>query len=176
MLNLSLNKLKQITKMRCSKGYKNMSKEGLLCVISKSESAKSFDNIKIQKIRENLNKSRHKFSKSKTKEIKKILSALKKYYDDHDDAKYIFIRDVGNLFNQSTDKDYYKPIKTKSAFNGNYIENESSRDKNKILLAKKYLNMITPYLGNIINDYKAFKILKVHSGNEVSYYKSQFRG
>ena len=50
MLNLSLNKLKQITKMRCSKGYKNMSKEGLLCVISKSESAKSFVILKYKRL------------------------------------------------------------------------------------------------------------------------------
>ena len=98
---------------------------------------------------------------------------LKKYYD-HDDAKYIGIGDIGNLFNQSTDKDYYKPIKTKSAFNGNYIEYESNGDKDKNLSAKKYLNMIRPYLSDIINDYKAFKNLKVHSGNEVSDYETQF--
>ena len=55
---------------------------------------------------------------------------LKKYYD-HDDAKYIRIRDVGNLFNLSADKDYYKPIKTKSSFNGNYIEYEGNGDKDK---------------------------------------------
>ena len=30
-----------------------------------------------------------------------------------------------------TDEDYYKPISTKSAFNGNYIEYESKGDKNK---------------------------------------------
>ena len=93
---------------------------------------------KIEKIREDLNKSRHKFSKSDTKEIRKnlceieskknlltqkikeiekSLSTLKKHHD-HDDAKHIGIRDVENLLNQSTDKDYYKPIKIKSAFNG----------------------------------------------------------
>ena len=86
---------------------------------------------------------------------------LKKYYD-HVDAKYIRIRDVGNLFNQSTDKDYYKPIKTKSAFNGSYIEYESNGDKDKNLSAKKNLNIIRPYLSDITNYYKAFKNLKVH--------------
>ena len=58
------------------------------------------------------------FQHKKVKEIEKSLSVLKKYYD-HDDAKSIGIRDVVNLFNQSTDNDYYKPIKTKSAFNSN---------------------------------------------------------
>ena len=51
------------------------------------------------------------------------------YYDD---AKYKRIRDVVNLFNQSTDEYYYKPIKTKSAFNGNYIEYESNGRNTKI--------------------------------------------
>ena len=37
---------------------------------------------------------------------------IKKY--NHDDAKYITIRDVENLFHQSTDKDYYKPISLSS--------------------------------------------------------------
>ena len=56
--------------------------------------------------------------------------------------------------NQSTDEDYYKPIKTKSAFNGNYIEYESNEDKDENLSAKEYLNMVRPYLSNIINDHK----------------------
>ena len=145
------------------------------------------DNERLKKIREDLNKWRHKFSKSEIKEtrknlyeieskknistqkiklIEKNLSALKKYYDHHD-TKYIEIRDLGNLFNQSTDIDYYKPTKAKSAFNGNYIGCESNGDKDKNLSAKKYLNMIRPYLSDKINDYKAFKILRVHSSYEV---------
>ena len=39
-------------------------------------------------------------------------------------TKYQGIRDMGNLFGEA-DEDYYKPIKTKSAFNDNYIEYES---------------------------------------------------
>ena len=58
-------------------------------------------------------------------------------------------------FNQSTDEDYYKPIWTKSAFNGNYIEYESKGDKNKNLSPKEYLDMIRPYLSDMITDYKA---------------------
>ena len=50
-------------------------------------------------------------------------------------------KDVGNLFNQSIDEDYYKPIITSSAFNSNYIEYESKGDKDKILLIKEYLDM-----------------------------------
>ena len=43
------------------------------------------------------------------------------------------IRDAVNLFSE-VDEDYYKPIKTKSTLNGNYIEYESKRDKDKNLL------------------------------------------
>ena len=37
MQNVSQNELEQITKMRCIKDYKNMSKEGLLIALLKSE-------------------------------------------------------------------------------------------------------------------------------------------
>ena len=145
MLNLSLNELKQIANMRLIKGYNNMSKERLLNALDESASAKRLNNAKTEKIKEDFNKLRDRFLKLKIKEIRKNLykiknkklseselkeiekslfeleescSALKKYYD-HDDTRYIGIRDVGNLFSQSTDKDNYKPIKSKSAFNGN---------------------------------------------------------
>ena len=65
MLNLSLNGLKQIAKMKCIKGYNNMSKERLLSVLSESESAKSFNNAKIKKIKEDFNELRDKFLKPK---------------------------------------------------------------------------------------------------------------
>ena len=51
MPNLSLNELKQIAKMRRIKGYKNMSKEKLLNAPDESESAKSLDNAKKEKIK-----------------------------------------------------------------------------------------------------------------------------
>ena len=171
--SVSLEDLKLIAKSRGVKGYKNMSaKRALLSALSKPK----IDNARLKKIREDLNKSRHKFSKSEIKEIRnnlyeieskkdlptqkiketeKNLSTLKKHHDNGD-AKCVRIKDVENLFNQSTDKDYYKAIKTKSAFNGNYSEYESNGDKNKNLSTKKYFNMIRPYLRDIINDYKTF--------------------
>ena len=106
-----------------------MSKERLLSVLSESESAKSFNNAKIKKIKEDFNELRDKFlkpkikeirtnlyeienknlSESKVKEIEKSLFELeeslfklKKYYD-YDDAKYKGIRDIKILFNQSID-------------------------------------------------------------------------
>ena len=71
------------------------------------------------------------------------------------------------LFNSSNDKDYYKPIRTNSAFNNNFIEYESKGDKDKILSVKEYLYMIVPYLSDIINDHKN------HSSNKVIDYQTQ---
>ena len=59
-------------------------------------------------------------------ELEKSLSRLRKYYD-YNDTEYRGIRDIRNLFND-IDEDYYKPIRTKSAFNSNYIEYESKRN------------------------------------------------
>ena len=55
------------------------------------------------------------------------------------------------------DEDYYKPIKTKSAFNCNDIEYESKGDKgdkDKSLSLEEYLDIIRPYLSDMINDHK----------------------
>ena len=67
MLNLSLNELKQITKMRRIKGYKNMFKERLLNALDESESAKSLNNAKIEKIKEIFYKLSDRFLKTKNK-------------------------------------------------------------------------------------------------------------
>ena len=61
------------------------------------------------------------------------------------------------------DEDYYNLIKTNDAFSSNYIEYESKGDRNKTLWIKEYLNMIIPYLRDIINDHKNQGEWKVHS-------------
>ena len=197
MVNLSLNELKTITKIRGIKGYKSMSEERLLSVLNGSESVKEsekiFDDARIEKIKKDFNKLRDRLSKPKIKEIRKDLyrtenkknlsiqkienieknlSKLKKYHD-YDDIEYRGIRDIKKLFYLSTDEDYYKPIKTNDAFDSNYIEYESKGDKNKTLSIKEYLNMIRPYLRDIINDQKTQGEWKVYSGNEVIDYKTQ---
>ena len=52
------------------------------------------------------------------------------------------------------DEDYYRQIKINNAFNDDYIEYESNRDKDKILSVKKYLDVIKQYLSDIINNHK----------------------
>ena len=74
----------------------------------------------------------------------------------------------------SIDEDYYKPIIANSAFNYNYIQYESKRNKDKILRISEYLDMIKPYLNDIINDHKTQGEWRIHLGNTIIKHKTQF--
>ena len=138
-----------------------------------------FSGSKIKQIRKNLYniKNPRILSRSKINEIEKdlieleeSLSKLNKYYD-YDNTEQTRIRDLENLFGEFDD-DYYKPIKIKGALNDNYIEYESRVDKDKNLSPKEYLDIIKPYLSNMINDYKIqneWKIQLTMSINFISY-------
>ena len=67
----------------------------------------------------------------------------------------------------SVDEDYYKPIITKGGLNNNYTQYESKGDKRKNISIKKYLNMIRPYLNNIIIDQNTQVKWRIHSGDTV---------
>ena len=152
-----------------------------------------FSKERIEEIRKEFHELRYKFSKLKIKEISKNLyeieneknlfeskikeieknlteleenlSKTKKYYD-YDDIEYRGIRNVRDLFDLSIDEDHYKPIIVKSSFDGNYIQHESKGDKGKNLSIKKYLNIIKPYLINIISEHKTHGLVRYHSGNK----------
>ena len=80
-------------------------------------------------------------SNQKIKEIEESLFKLEERLSDfkkycfQEDFKYKDIGDLTNLFNGLTlnviDENYYKPIRTKSVFNGNCIEYESKGDTDK---------------------------------------------
>ena len=76
-------------------------------------------------------------------------------YLDRDDPNYYGIRDVDNLFSKADEKDYHETILVKISFKKIYKGYESKGDKNKNLSAEKYLNMIKPYLRDMINNDKA---------------------
>ena len=59
--------------------------------------------------------------------------------------KYRIVRDINTLFEQQ-EEDFYKPIRVVTFWNNNYIEYESSGDRNKNLSVKEYFNEIKPYL------------------------------
>ena len=156
--------------------YENMSNDELYDALRASENEKY---IRIAKIREEIKKLQHKFSRQELKEIKKNLYEienkkgrstskktrkylnkleekiyeLNKYYD-YDDIKYRGIRDLKDLFDLSISEDYYKRIIVNSASNNNYIQYESKGDKDKILTISEYLDKIRPYLEDMINDHK----------------------
>ena len=77
------------------------------------------------------------------------------------------------MFDLSIDEDYYQPTITKGAFNNNYIQYESKGDKGKNISIKRYLNMIKPYLSDIINDHKTQGKWRIHSGNKIIEHKTQ---
>ena len=66
----------------------------------------------------------------------------------------------------SIDEGYYKPTIARGAFNSSYIQYEKKGDKGKNLSIKEYLNMIKPYLSDIINDHKTHGLVRYHSGNK----------
>ena len=70
------------------------------------------------------------------------------------------------------DEDYYKLIISKDAFNGNYIQYELKGNKGKNLSIKKYLDMIKPYLSDIINDRKTQGKWNIHSVNTITEHKN----
>ena len=146
------------------------------------------------------NKSRHKFPKSKIKEtrrnlyeirnkkslfalrieeieknldeLERNLSKTKKYYD-HDDAEYKGIKGIEGLFDLSISEDYHKPIITKGAFNNNYIQYESKGDKDKILTVNEYLDIIRPYLVDIINYHKTQSKWKIQLTMAINFISSK---
>ena len=67
------------------------------------------------------------------------------------------IKSVRRLF-KGFNKDHYKPRKTDDSFAGkknSYIEYKSRGDRYENLSPKEYLNMIRPYLRDLINNHEA---------------------
>ena len=124
---------------------------------------------RIETIREKLKELRYKLSRSELKEIRKHLynieknnellelETIKEYLDeldekilesDDNDFEFIGIENVQDLFEILI----YKPTIVKSGYNNNYIEYRSEGDK--LLTIEEYLNLIEPYLRELINETK----------------------
>ena len=128
---------------------------------------------RIETAREKLKELCHKLSKSDLKKIKNHLYNIEskkellesemikeyfdevdnkilkfdEYYNDDDDDDFIGIENVQYLFKILI----HKPI-VKRGYNNNYIEYRSKGDK--LLTIEEYLNLIEPYLRELINDHK----------------------
>ena len=199
-LSLSPKELNKVTKLlakeRGIKDYENMSKDKLLSALKASEN--NFDKTRTENIREEIKKLQHEFSISEIKEIKKNLhqienkesllaskktkkyllnleeklSRLRKYYD-YDDPEYEGIKDVKDLFDLPMDEDYYKPIIVNGAFSNNYIQYESRGNKDKILTVDEYLDIIRPYVRDMISDYKTQSEWKIQLTMEIIFISSK---
>ena len=122
------------------------------------------DRVKIKKELYEIENKKNLSDKEKEKiddnllELVNKLNKKEKYrYHDRDDLDYHGIRDIENLFDNVNDNDYYKPILVKSSFNESYKYYKSRGDKDKKLSIEQYLDMIKPYLSDLINYYKAIE-------------------
>ena len=75
--------------------------------------------------------------------------------------EYKRIKEIEYLFNKINDEDYYEPIKTKHAFDHDYMEYESRGDKDNNLSLEEYLEIIRPYLIDMINNHKTLGEWKI---------------
>ena len=64
------------------------------------------------------------------------------------------LRDVKNLFDHEEEDNYYKPVRVSNFWSSSSIEYESNGDRNKALSFEEYLNKITLYLKDTINNLK----------------------
>ena len=65
-------------------------------------------------------------------------------------------------------RDYYKPIRTDAGFDGrndNYTDYTSKADRYENLSSRENLNVIRPYLRNLINDHKPVMELNNNNNN-----------
>ena len=81
------------------------------------------------------------------KNLKKDLTKLQKY-------RYNITYDLYYLFNEDDEEDYYEPVEIKSAFDNSYIQYESRGDRDANLWLAEYLNIIIPYLREMIDNHK----------------------
>ena len=91
-------------------------------------------------------------------ELVNKLNKKEKYrYHDRDDLDYHGIRDIENLFDADNNEDYYQPILVNSSSTENYEYYENRGDKDKNISIEQYLDMIKPYLSDLINENKAIE-------------------
>ena len=69
---------------------------------------------------------------------------------------------------------FYKPVRVSNFWSNNYIEYESSGDKNKTLSVKEYLNKTRPYLKDIINHKKSGTEKSINNSKQFYFFCRQW--
>ena len=96
---------------------------------------------------------------------------------DCDGLDYYGYRDLENLFDEASEENYYKPIFVKSSHKCNYKHYENNGDIEKKKSVKQYLNKITPYLFDLINDHRiARRVWKIQINMHVNFISSKDTG
>ena len=213
MKNVSLNELNLIAQCRNISDYENKSKEGLIKSFSKPKPKLGINKKKLEEIRKDFYKLRHKFSKKEAAKYRKVFHDIKNYrylseseiekirknfnelekslmfkkfhgdidsvdyddldncdynYDFADDDEYRKIGSIRTLFKEF-DRDYYKLIRTDGGFAGRnniYIEYASKGDRYENLSPEEYLNVIRPYLRDLITEHKTIVELNNNNNNK----------
>ena len=93
------------------------------------------------------------------------IKGIKKTFRQEKETKAIkdrILKDIKNLFeHEKEEENYYKPVRVSNFWSNNYIEYESNGDRNKTLSVEEYLNKISPYLKDIINNLKKSDTWKI---------------
>ena len=74
------------------------------------------------------------------------------------------------MFDLTISEDYYKPRIVDGAFNNNYIQYESKGNKDKISDIRECLDLIRPYLVDMINDHKNNGEWNIYSSNQFYFF------
>ena len=128
-----------------------------------------------QNIEEIFQKKKEKKNDEYLRTLVRILNNKEKYGPGNcDDFDYNGITIIPISFGETSEEDYYKPIFVKRSHKGNYKYYESNGDKEKILSVKQYLNKITPYLYDLINDHRiARRVQKIQINMHVNLISSR---
>ena len=82
-----------------------------------------------------------------------LLKSGQSHSDDYD-PDYEGVWNVKDLFDE-VNEDYYEPVITRTDFKGNCTQYRGRGDKYKKLSPEEYLDIIRPYLRDIIDNHKA---------------------
>ena len=191
MHNPSRDELEQFAKIRI-KNYEDMKKEDLIISLLKSKEriAELFNdnhNNEISEIKDKLYKIEHQRNISEPERekndeyLRKLVRILNnKEYSlyNRDDFDYYGIRDIENLFDETSEEDYYKTIFIKSSHKNNYKHYESNGDNiEKELSVMQYLFITAPYLYDLINHHRiARRVWKIQINMHVNFISSRDTG
>ena len=109
----------------------------------------SFEEENIIKDKRNLFRLKKELNYSAIKDIRNLFRLEKEIKANKDRIP----SDIKNLF-EHEEENYYKPVRVNNFWSNNYIEYESNGDRNKTLSVEEYLNKISPYKKDIINNLK----------------------